>query len=417
MKRLNLKKHLSASEVLGKIVAEKSFEFVSRSFPQGEWAVLASNKNESFLSFSLRRNKGADLETAFFGVAPLPELGPVNSKSEDIEVAPAVVDAAIISLLQKAWELRNAMGFNVHSSRLFYGDIEGLLGLQVDSYLNAVLVQIGTYGIALKNQLIKDFYGKLFPDKKVLVRYKTDFMEVYPVPEGEATAIDLGLDRIRYEENGISYDVPFEVIQKNGHYFDQVKNRTKIGHLLDQQKAIGRGPQRGLDLFCYTGGWGHLFLQKGCQYVSFVDQGAFAEVIQRTHQANRLPGQLDFHRSDVFNFLDKSISEKRTYDLVSCDPPPFAKSFATKDNALSGYDRLSNKLCKVMAPYGLLVFSSCTRYVSMEELQRIIHEAAKKNQRKAFLVELGTQPLDHPFTTFNDHSFYLKMVTYLIILD
>jgi 23S rRNA (cytosine1962-C5)-methyltransferase len=52
--------------------------------------------------------------------------------------------------------------------------------------------------------------------------------------------------------------------------------------------------------------------------------------------------QADFAASDVFDYFEKCISERK-FDIIIIDPPAFAKSRKSIPTALKGYTKL-NKL-------------------------------------------------------------------------
>jgi 23S rRNA (cytosine1962-C5)-methyltransferase len=100
--------------------------------------------------------------------------------------------------------------------------------------------------------------------------------------------------------------------------------------------------------------------------------------------------------------------------MILCDPPAFAKSHLQKDQALEGYSKLHRKVIKASQPGALLVFSSCTHYVSHEEFQKNILEAAHKENRKIQLLLSGMQGWDHPVSSLSEKSNYIKCYFYLL---
>ncbi|HXH31699.1 MAG TPA: class I SAM-dependent methyltransferase [Bacteriovoracaceae bacterium] len=291
-------------------------------------------------------------------------------------------------------------------SRIFYGNKDGLPGLIVDEYSNAIIVQINTAGIDRYREHIKKIYLEL-KGKPVYYLDNAKYRQKEFLPTYQAEAIP----ELHVEENGIKYKLRSEVIQKVGFYYDHRENRLQLMGLLRRLKLK---PQRGIDLFCYAGAWGLSALSSGVPRVDFVDQGDFEAEVESALALNGFSGQGKFHRTDVFKFLEAAVAAKASYDVILCDPPAFAKSSLQKPQALEGYSKLHRRVMKVAAPGALCAFSSCTHYVTDQDFQKNILDAATKEHRKVQLVYSGLQGFDHPVESLDDRSNYIKSYFYLL---
>jgi 23S rRNA (cytosine1962-C5)-methyltransferase len=213
-------------------------------------------------------------------------------------------------------------------------------------------------------------------------------------------------------ENGLTYHLPAEVIQKVGFYYDHRENRLQLRALLSR---LGRVPERGVDLFCYAGSWGMNALKAGVRSMDFVDQGNFDETVLAALKHNGLGDTGAFHRGDVFKFLDDAVTSGKRYDLIICDPPAFAKSSLQKSQALDGYSKLHRKVLKAAAPGAVLALSSCTHYVDHDEFQKNVLDAAHRENKKVQLLYCGMQGWDHPVEYLGDRGNYIK--SYFFILE
>lgn len=155
-------------------------------------------------------------------------------------------------------------------------------------------------------------------------------------------------------------------------------------------------------------------LSAGVEHVEFVDQGNMEEVTNSHLQMNGFSGRGKFTRSDVFKFIDGAIAAGNKYDVIVSDPPAFTKSEKNKLMALQGYEKLHLKAMKLLNDQALMVVASCTHHVNYEELDKTIQDAAIKNSQKVHLLDLGAQGFDHPFSGFNDKSFYIKYLVYFV---
>ncbi len=292
------------------------------------------------------------------------------------------------------------------TSRLFYGWADGLPGLIADQFNDKIIVQINTSGIDRHREFIKQTLEN-FTGSKVyfLDNQKYREKEFLPVYENE------NVPDIFINENGLKFELRSEVMQKVGFYYDHRENRQQLIYLLSR---LNKTFHSSVDLFCYAGAWGLASLKGGAEHCIFVDQGDFSTEIQKALSINGFSTKGDFKRSDVFKFLDEMIANKKTFDLILCDPPAFAKSQSQKDQALEGYSKLHRKVFKTAAPYALIAFSSCTHYVGHEEFQKNILEASIRENRKLQLLYCGMQGWDHPVASLMDRANYIKSYFYLL---
>jgi 23S rRNA (cytosine1962-C5)-methyltransferase len=200
-------------------------------------------------------------------------------------------------------------------------------------------------------------------------------------------------------------------MQKIGFYYDHRENRYQLTQILNR---LNYKYENALDLFSYVGAWGMAALKSGAKNATFVDQGDFNIEIDVGLELNGFKGQGRYLRSDVFKFLDEEIRNKNEYDLILCDPPAFAKSYQQKNQALEGYSKLHRKVFKAAKAGALIAFSSCTHYVTHDEFQKNISEAALKESKKIQLLYSGIQGWDHPVSSQLDKSNYIKCYFYLL---
>ena len=362
-----------------------------KSVPPGEWCLLSAEKS-FWLCFV-----NPMVDEKFSCVQVLDEVKDLSSFMVE-----AFIKQKIVSAIKKRHQY---FGYE-DGSRVFYGTSDGLPGLIVDHFTNAIVIQINTAGV----DRYRDFIAKVFSEELSIKSYFLDNekyreREFLPVFEHEA------VPALIVKENALNYELRSEVIQKVGFYYDHRENRKALQEILQRLKIK---PKIGIDLFCYAGAWGLNALKGGVCQVDFVDQGDFSIEVFRAIELNGFMNKGNFFRQDVFKFMDDAISNKKQYDLVMCDPPAFAKSHLQKDQALDGYSKLHRKVMKISHPGTLVVFSSCTHYVSHEEFQKNILDAANKEGRKIQLIHTGIQGWDHPIRSQNDKSNYIKSYFYLL---
>jgi len=290
--------------------------------------------------------------------------------------------------------------------RLFYGASDGLPGLIIDLFENAVITQINTAGVDKYRGVVKQTL-EVLTGKKNYFLDNAKYREKEFLPKFETE----DLPDLNVLENGLSYRLRSEIIQKVGFYYDHRENRLQLKNYLGR---LNKTPERGLDLFCYTGAWGINALSGGILQCDFVDQGDFQEEVDTALKLNGFSGKGKFYRQDVFKFLEEAILQQKKFDLILCDPPAFAKSHLQKDQALDGYSKLHRKVLRLLTPAGLVAFSSCTHYVSHEEFQKNIVDAGFKENKKLRLLYCGVQGWDHPVQSLNDKANYIKSYFYIL---
>jgi 23S rRNA (cytosine1962-C5)-methyltransferase len=316
------------------------------------------------------------------------------------------VESYIQKLLLSSFAKRQRYAGYAKGARIFYGASDGLPGLIIDQFLNKAVIQINTAGVDKFRSLIKETIdGLISGTAYFLDNAKYREKEFLPTFTNEA------LPSLEIEENGLKYALRAEVIQKVGFYYDHRENRYQLMQIMGR---LNKKFTHATDLFCYAGAWGLSALKGGVESVSFVDQGDFENEIKTGLDINNFQDRGQFYRSDVFKFLDDAIQKNNFFDIVLCDPPAFAKSQKQKDQALEGYSKLHRKVIKASKPGALLSFSSCTHYVSHDEFQKNILDAALKENKKLQLIHSGMQGWDHPVTSLMDKSNYIKCYFYLM---
>ena len=365
-----------------------------KSVPPGEWCLLKHpDSTTSWLCFI-----NSMIEEKFNSIQI---LSAVDAKTTSLNPADVIVER-----LKSAYAKRQRFSGYEKGSRIFYGASDGLPGLIIDQFMDNAIIQINTAGVDKHRALVKQTVDSLISGTSYFLdNAKYREKEFLPTFETEA------LPNLLIEENGIKFSLRSEVLQKVGFYYDHRENRYQLIQLL---KRLNQKFDHGTDLFCYAGAWGLCALQAGVNKVSFVDQGDFNTEINTGLELNSFSGRGSFYRSDVFKFLDDAISKNNLFDLILCDPPAFAKSQSQKDQALEGYSKLHRKVLKASKPGALIAFSSCTHYVSHDEFQKNIQDAATKENKKLQLIYSGMQGWDHPVPSLMDKSNYIKSYFYLM---
>jgi 23S rRNA (cytosine1962-C5)-methyltransferase len=385
---------------LEKEISSKDVEEIPKSITPGEWIVIIDEvTRKKYLSYMNPHSE------SFFNIKIL--------KSYPIEWIPNESEAVIaISVLKEmieiAIEKRKFFKSYQGGGRLIYGNADSVPGLIVDMYQKYILIQINAAGLDKYRESIREIFVKNFPDKKSILFDNLEYRKFELLPTYETEKVENDLEVV---ENGLKYLIQKNSIQKIGYYYDHRENRQK---LLRKIEEINFKYKRGLDLFSYVGSWGMHLLKAGVEKVDFVDQGDMEKSININLKLNEFENRGTFIRKDVFKFLDEQNNIDEKYGVVVSDPPAFTKSEKNKHSAILGYEKLHQRALKLVEHNGLFVAASCTHYVDIEELDKTVQDAAFKNNLKVQMLDIGIQGHDHPITGFNDKSFYIKYLLYLV---
>ncbi|AEF80949.1 class I SAM-dependent rRNA methyltransferase [Leadbettera azotonutricia] len=209
-------------------------------------------------------------------------------------------------------------------------------------------------------------------------------------------------------ENGFPFAVHLEEGQKTGHYLDQRDNRRLAAAYAANAKV--------LDACAYTGGFAVHALRAGAASALCVDVSASAlEIAKKNAALNGVSEKIATLESDVFEYLRGAEHRKERFDLVILDPPAFAKTHTSLNDALRGYKEINLRALGILNHGGILVSCSCSHALDEERFRRVIAEAAADAGRRLIELDLRRQSPDHPILVGYGESLYLKAGFYRVI--
>ena len=312
--------------------------------------------------------------------------------------------------VRRAAALREALVVGTTGYRLVHGESDGLPGVVADRYAGHAVLKLHSAGLTPHRARIVDALREEVPGLAGIYgrdEIPRDEEDDGVAPKGRVLWGAEPPERIEIDEHGMRLLVDVRRGQKTGLFLDQRENRRLV-------RDLARGRAEGLNLFGYTGGFSVAAALGGLRHVVTVDQDADALKLARENfRANGLdPADHAFAAGDAFEWLRRYRAEGRTFDLVVCDPPAFAKSQKAVEGALAGYAALNRAALQVLAPGGLLVTASCSARVSADQFQDAVKEGAAKARLEVLLVEERHQPPDHPVSPQFREGRYLKCLVY-----
>jgi 23S rRNA (cytosine1962-C5)-methyltransferase len=306
----------------------------------------------------------------------------------------------LIHRLNIALGLRDAL-FPAPYYRLVYGEADGLPGLIVDRYGDALVVQLTTAGMeALKDQVIAAL-DKVLRPAVIVLRNDLASRDL----EGLEQYIEVAKGTVSTQTEVIEGDARFAVSltegQKTGWFYDQAANRDRL-----MKYVAGK---RVLDVCSYVGAWGVRAALGGAASVTCVDVSASAlEQAQANAELNAVAGKLSVAQGDAFSTLKAMRQAGEQFDVVVVDPPAFIKRRKDLKEGTLAYRRLNEVAMALLGREGLLASASCSFHMDRDTLLRTLQQGARHVDRSLQLLEYGQQGPDHPIHPAIAETAYLK---------
>lgn len=327
---------------------------------------------------------------------------PVRLLSRDAETH---LDAAFFrARIEQATALRASLGLpSAHTTgfRLVHAEGDGLPGLVVDRYGDALAVQVGTVGMKQREAVIHEALWSVARPRVIVDRTSAQTAKTEGfTPAGGVVRSTPGTELAAFEivERDLRFQLPLELGQKTGFYFDQRQLRARVEML-----AHGK---RVLDAYCYVGAFAIAAARGGATEVVAVDESALAvEVGAECARANGVGDKVRFAKQDARHALAEAHG---AFDLVVLDPPRLAPTRGAREQALVAYAKLAENGCRATRPGGILVLCSCSAAVDLGALTRALAQGATRANLRATVLERWFQGADHPVPAAFGEGLYLK---------
>ena len=288
------------------------------------------------------------------------------------------------------------------AARLVFSEADGLSGLIVDRYTEWLCVQVTGLGMALRLEQLVAMLVDLVHPRGVFIRTEKG------VAQAEGIELRDGLywgeapqGPVFIVENDLRYGVDLAEGQKTGFYLDQRDNR-RVAASYFQGRSV-------LDMFCYSGGFAlNASVHGKAREVLGVDTSQKAVTLARANAELNNVKNVQFESSDGFQALEALLAARRRFGAVILDPPKFARSRGSVDEALRAYHRINRLAVDVLEPGGILVTSSCSGHVSREDFLFMLLGVAEQTGRDIQVLETRGAAPDHPLSVTCLESEYLK---------
>ncbi len=282
-------------------------------------------------------------------------------------------------------------------TRLVNGDADGLPGLIVDRYGDALGLQTLTQAAARRLEGTADRLAQLTGARLVVARNEPKVRDYEGLPREKAIVRGEGPTEIEVDLAGLRWAVDLWEGQKTGTFLDQVDNHVA---------AAARARGEALDCFSYEGGFALRMARAGC-HVTAVDSSEPALSRLRRH-ADRNAIALETVCDNVFELLRAYERDGRQFDTVVLDPPAFVKSRSALEAGRRAYKEINLRALKLLRPGGLLVTCSCSANMDRATFEATVADAAGDARRWARVIERRGPAPDHPSLLTAPETDYLK---------
>lgn len=298
-----------------------------------------------------------------------------------------------LTRIQRALTMRQRMiPADTTCYRLINAEGDGLPGLVVDIFGPVVVMQFLSLGMDRFKDEITAIIRMLYPGHAIHERSDAKSRKAEGLsPQTGPLAGVLPEGDIEVQELGIRMAVDVKTGDRTGFYMDHRANRSKLRQHAHDKEI--------LDLFSYSGGFALNALKGGARAVVSVDSSAPAQALmKRNLELNGInPFAWRHVREDCLNYLNR---ETALYDIVICDPPPFAKH--------EDYTKV-NTLAMARLRTGGLLFSSASYAPRFgeTELLKAVNRAALNLNRHAVIVDILHQAPDYPYLCAHPEGMHL----------
>jgi 23S rRNA (cytosine1962-C5)-methyltransferase len=305
--------------------------------------------------------------------------------SDLLEVVEKRLDAAIAR--------RSALGLARDAVRIAHAESDGLPGLVVDRYGDAVVLQTTSVAMDARRADLAALVREKLGARIVVARDDGSARDFEGLPRFAGVVAGEGPTRVEYRLGPNRLEADLLTDSKTGGFLDQADNHAAVAALAPENA-------RALDAFTYHGGFALALARRGGPVLA-TDEDQTA-VTRATENARRNGlANLEVRRANAFDLLRDLEGRGEAFDVVVLDPPALAKRGGTAvAAALAAADRAYKELilrgARLTRPGGLLVACSCSGRVTRAHWDDLVAEGLADAGRAAQVLARNGAGADHP---------------------
>ena len=339
--------------------------------------------------------QGRYLATAFFNRHPL-IAARVLTRDESL----AIDRNFLAARLRRALDIRERL-IGVPCYRLVHAEADGLPGVIIDRFGDALTLQVNTAGMEALTPLLLDALNEVVAPSTIVLRNDSAVRKLEQLPES-VEVVQGRLDGpVSLEENGARFFADLQGGQKTGWFYDQRDNRAWAARLAKDTRV--------LDCYAFAGGFAVQAALAGAGEVVAVDRSEPAlELAAQAAEANGVAARCRFVKAEVFGELQRQAEAGETYGLVIVDPPAFVKSKKDLAQGLKGYRKMVRLAAPLVAEGGFLLAASCSHHADLLSFAEQVKRGLMDAGRSARILRTSGAAPDHPVHPALPESAYLK---------
>jgi 23S rRNA (cytosine1962-C5)-methyltransferase len=312
-----------------------------------------------------------------------------------------VIDQTWLSdRLKRSLALRSRL-LDVPCYRLIHAEADGLPGLVVDRFLDALSVQFNTAVMEQLREPLLAALDEVLSPAAVVLRNDSAVRKLEGLDTAVETVKGKATEPALLEEYGVRFLADLAGGQKTGWFYDQRDNRRFMASLSRDARV--------LDVYSHTGGFAIHAAMAGAASVTAVDKSAPALALaERSAQLNGCDAKCSFMKADAFNEMERLAKEGERYDMVIADPPAFVKSKKDLKAGIKGYRKMMRLAARLTAPGGYLFVASCSHNLTPELFDEQMRKTLTDANRSGRVLRRAGAAPDHPQHPFLPESAYLK---------
>lgn len=313
------------------------------------------------------------------------------------------LESIILHRLEQALLLRTQLQLPSQQTtayRLFNSEADGLSGLTIDRFNQALVVASSAFWVEEHQALIRNCIQKMMPHNDILwvsqpKPLKQDGWILTETTPHERT------EQIR--EAGVLFQIDFSTTQKTGLFIDQRENHQRVAQLAQGKRV--------LDLYSYTGGFALHAALNNAKSVTAIDSSAAA--ISQAKENAKLNGieSIEFIMADARDYLARCGE----YDLIILDPPKLVPSVKHIERAKNYYRFLHREAFKHMRPGTLLMTCNCSSAMSASQFSELVSLQATAVGKTARTLGVFGPASCHPTLPGFPEGHYLTAILLAIV--
>ncbi|WP_273509588.1 RSP_2647 family RNA methyltransferase [Planktotalea frisia] len=346
-----------------------------------------------------------DAERRPMGLVAANPLSRITARMIERDVSVAIDQAWFERKITRALELRTRL-FDQPNYRLIHAEADGLPGLVVDRFGDALVVQPNAAWLELLLEPLSAALQQVTGVSTILKNAAGRTRSLEGLDDENTVLLGDAPDApIMVSMNGASYAADLTGGQKTGLFYDQRPNHAFAARLSEGADV--------LDVFSHVGGFGLAALAGGATSALCVDGSAPALALAEQGAAEAgFSDRFATRKGDAFDVLEALGQEGAQFDVVICDPPAFAPGKAKLEVGLRAYERLAKMAAPLVKEGGYLVLCSCSHAADLGKFRFACTRGIGRAERAGSLIHTGFAGPDHPLMPQLAESGYLKALFY-----